>query len=76
MHRLTEKAREFVWDDDCAEAFQDLKNCLQESPVLKYLDPEADYILDTDASGVGIGAVLSQVTDGQEKVVSYASRAL
>ena len=53
-----------------------MKNCLQESPVLKYLDPEADYILDTDASGVGIGAVLSQVTDGQEKVVSYASRAL
>ena len=32
------------------------------------------FILDTDASNHGIGAVLSQVQDGEEKVISYASR--
>ena len=43
---------------------------------MTYPDPNADYILDTDASGVGIGAVLSQTIEGQEKVIAYASRAL
>ena len=61
LHRLTEKSREFKWTSDCEDAFQDLKSSLHETPVLKYPDPEADYILDTDACGVGIGAVLSQV---------------
>jgi hypothetical protein len=34
------------------------------------------FLLDTDASGFGIGAVLSQVTDGKEVVIAYFSKAL
>lgn len=35
-----------------------------------------EFILDTDASDTGIGTVLSQVHNGQEKVIGYASRTL
>lgn len=76
LHQLTEKAHTFVWTEECEDAFQELKKRLYQSPILAYPDPEQDYILDTDASNEGIGAVLSQVVDGKERVISYASRAL
>ena len=34
------------------------------------------FILDTDGSQTGIGAVLSQIQDGDERVIAYASRSL
>ena len=74
--RLTEKNSTFDWSDDQEEAFKTLKMDLAESPVLAYPDPNATFILDTDASDVGIGAVLSQEVDGDERVVAYGSRVL
>ena len=38
--------------------------------------PEAQCIVDTDASSFGLAAILSQVQDGQERVIAYASKAL
>ena len=76
LHRLTEKARKFLWDKECEEAFQTLKGRLQQAPILAYPNPEGDFILDTDASGDGIGAVLSQIQQGEERVIAYASRTL
>lgn len=76
LHRLTEKGRRFCWGEECQEAFQQLKARLIVAPVLAYPDPKKPFILDTDASDVGIGAVLSQECDGLERVVAYASRAL
>jgi hypothetical protein len=43
---------------------------------MSYPRDEGEYILDTDACDVSIGAVWSQVQEGQEKVISYGSRTL
>lgn len=76
LHQLTEKGRRFKWSEACQVAFEHLKAKLISAPVLAYPDPSQPFILDTDASDTGIGAVLSQVVDGVEQVIAYASRAL
>ena len=77
LHCLTECKRQFQWTEECQAAFEELRHRLTTSPVLAYPDFEKSFILDTDASDVGIGAVLSQVShNGQENVIAYASRLL
>lgn len=76
LHKLTEKGENFIWSDDCDLAFEKLKTCLTNTPVLSYPKSDGTFILDTDASGVGIGAVLSQLQDEKEKVISYYSKCL
>lgn len=76
LHRLTEDKMEFVWTEECQEAFEALKRKLEETPVLAYPRMDTDFILDTDASNFAIGSVLSQVQDGVERVVAYFSKTL
>ena len=76
LTRLTEKNVEFIWGREEAEAWQLLKDELVKAPILAYPDPEKEFILDTDASGYGIGAVLSQVQEGKERVIAYGSKTL
>ena len=77
LNRLTEKNTTFEWSTTCQRAFENLRNCLVEPPVLAYPNYTRDFLLDTDASNCGIGAVLSQVDDsGAERVICYASRSL
>ncbi len=72
LHRLTEKTNKFVWSEDCQVAFDTLKGKLVEAPILAYPSPDVQFKLDTDASGFGIGAVISQVQDGQERSLHMA----
>ena len=76
LHQLTEKNRSFEWTEVAAKAFASLKQALTTAPVLGYPIPGEQYLLDTDASDVGIGAVLSQVQGGMERPVAYYSRVL
>ena len=76
LNRLTQKNIAFNWTNSCEEAFLALKQCLTTSPVLAYPTYSGQFTLDTDASAYGIGAVLSQEQNGQEKVIAYASRTL
>ena len=46
------------------------------TPILAYADFGKPFKLHTTASVLGLGAVLYQVQDGVEKVISYASRSL
>ena len=60
LHQLTCKGAEFVWSPECEQAFLELKERLTTSPVLAYPNFSRDFVLETDASMQGIGAVLSQ----------------
>ena len=58
------------------EAFDELRRRLITAPILGYPDPGLRYILDTDASDVGVGAVLSQNQQNRERVIAYFSKTL
>ena len=77
LYRLTERGRVFEWTSECDAAFQKLKQRLISAPVLIFPNFEKPFLLDTDGSETGVGAVLSQLSDdGQECVVAYGSRTL
>ena len=76
LYELTKKKVKFQWSQKCEEAFQLLKRKLVEAPILAYPTREDTFILDTDASLFGIGAVLSQQQNGEERVIAYASKTL
>jgi hypothetical protein len=56
--------------------FQSPKETLCTAPILAYRQPGEKFTVDTDASRVRIGGVLSQVQDGQEQVIAYYSKTL
>ena len=66
----------FQWTEEAAEAFEQLKQRLTTTPILGYPRLGGDYVLNTDASDHGIGAVLSQVQEGGEQPVTYYSHML
>ena len=76
LHHLMKKNTPFHWTEECASAFNALKRLLTTSPILAYPDPTLPFILDTDASQQSVGGVLSQIQNGQEKVIAYYSRTL
>ena len=76
LHALTSKLSKFAWTAECQVAFDNLKHKLISSPILAMPIDDAPYILDTDASHDSIGAILSQIQDGEERVIAYASRTL
>ncbi|KAL0147701.1 hypothetical protein M9458_056979 [Cirrhinus mrigala] len=76
LYKLLQKDQCFVWSENCQNAFDTLKQTLVCAPILAPPDPQLAFVLDTDASGDGIGAVLSQVWPDGEKVVAYYSKVL
>jgi hypothetical protein len=57
-------------------AFESLKETHCTAPILAYRRPGEKFTVDTDASRVRIGGVLSQVQGGQEQVIAYCSKTL
>ena len=77
MTALLKKETPFEWTDKQQRAFDFLKERLMEAPILQYPDFGKQFILYTDASGTGLGAVLSQKDEEKrERVIAYASRSL
>ena len=64
------------WDSDCQNAFEKLKHTLTTSPTLGYADFTKPFILETDASFLGLGAILMQDQEDGRRIIAYASRTL
>ena len=75
---LTKKGQpnKVVWDEAQERAYQSLKKVLTSKPILQLPSMNKQFILRTDASDCGIGAVLLQENDGEVFPVSYASKKL
>ena len=77
LYALTRKDAEFLWSDSCEKAFVRLKTLLTQAPILAFPNFSLEFRLETDASGLGLGAVLSQEQeDGTVRPIAYASRTL
>lgn len=69
-------ADRILWTEETEKAFQELKEALCSGPVLVTPDFSKPLIVQTDASETGVGAVLSQLQEGEEHPITYISRKL
>ena len=76
LYKLLKKHTKFEWTEAQENAFQILKSKLTRQPILQYPDFSKEFVLTTDASNQGLGAVLSQGPIGKDLPVAYASRSL
>ena len=81
LYNLTRKNVPFVWDANCQTAFHRLKLALTTAPVLMTprTGPTATFVLSTDASNYGIGAVLLQADPTSADMlrpISYYAKSL
>lgn len=83
LNSLLEAGQTFNWTHECEDSFQNLKCTLTGNEVMSLPnDKEGIFILDTDASNQGLGAVLSQMQfnekngEMEERPISYASRTM
>ena len=77
MIDLTKKGKKFIWTEACDRSFEQMKKALLSADVMGYpLNEAGDFILDVDASDIGIGGILHQMHGDREKVIAYASRSL
>ena len=76
LTRLTRKNTKFLWGNDQQHAFETIKSLIASAPTLFRPDHNQSFVLHTDASDIGLGAILTQVVNGQERILEYASRIL
>lgn len=73
---LLKKKTPWNWMEDQQKAFELLKHKLSSTPVLACPDFTKLFTLQVDASGFGLGAALTQIQDGKEVAIAFASRLL
>ncbi len=77
LTRLLKKDEPFIWNGAQQQSFNDLIDVLIRAPILAFLDYSLPFTLCTDASALGIGAVLMQTEENKRPhVIAYASRVM
>ena len=74
--KLLAKSAKFEWTEECTTSFEKLKACLVSPEIMAYPDFSKRFCLTTDASKIGLGAIISQPDGERENVIAYASRTL
>ena len=75
LHSVTQENK-LKWTQELEESFTKLKKGMAEVAQLYYTRMSDDFILETDASLVAVGAVLKQKQDGIEVPIQYFSKSL
>lgn len=76
LRQILQDNQKFTWTEDMQHSFDELRQRLTTAPVLTCPDFNQPFVLQTDASIKGLGAVLSQKTALGEQVIAYLSRSL
>lgn len=70
---LRKSFKPFSWTSEADEAFQRLRNAMCTSPVVSNPDFALEFCIQCDASDTAAGAVLTQVQEGEEKIIAFFS---
>jgi hypothetical protein len=76
LYPLLKQDSNWEWNSEKQEAFQTLRKCFAKSIQLVYPNEEKPYAIYTDASKLGVSAILTQEDKGKMSIVSTASRVL
>jgi hypothetical protein len=76
LNRLLELTHKWKWEEDCETAFNLLKQLITSSPIMAAPDFSKPFVVQTDASATGLGAMLFQESDVGKVIIQYASRSL
>ena len=69
LQKLLRKGNRWIWKEEQSKTFQKLKDLISQAPVLGYPNFSKPFVLYTDASDVGIGAVLLQEPEGNSRLL-------
>lgn len=75
---MTRKLTSADWSPQCSEAYHKLKQALLDNATLSHPDFSKPFLLSVNASSNGLGAVMSQLTEGQDvaRPIAFASKSL
>ena len=76
IYDLTRKGKQFVWEREQQEAFEEIKRRLQKAPVLHMPDRVGRFQLYSDTSKYVTGGALYQIQNGKPKLIAYSSKRL
>jgi hypothetical protein len=76
LREITKANGPFPMPEEAIKEFEDLKEVLKKEPCIAYPDSNKTFYIHVDASKKGLGAILTQIHDGQHRVVEYASKSL
>ena len=79
LYALLQKGKRFDFTPECMKSFESLKTAISNSPTLCFPnvhDPLDSYEVKIDASNHGLGSTLSQMIDGERRIVGYFSKAV